>query len=114
MKIEGTNLSMVRGDSETITISCFDDEGEKINLQYGDTIYFTVKLNTQVEQKLIQKIITVFDGGNAIIDIEPEDTKALSYRSYRYDIQWVSSEGRVVTIIRPSIFTIEPEVTYEY
>jgi hypothetical protein len=112
MKIEGTNLSMIRGDSETITIKVKSD-GVYVDLEFGDTIYFTVKLNTSVETKLIQKIITAFDAGIAVIDIEPEDTKLLAPKSYKYDIQWVTAAGRVTTIIPPSIFTIEPEVTYD-
>ena len=106
------NLSMVRGDSETVTVKA-NSGGQPINLEFGDTIYFTVKLNTSVEAKLFQKIVTTFDAGIAVIEILPEDTKLLAPKAYRYDIQWVSAAGRVTTIVHPSIFTVEPEVTFE-
>lgn len=115
MKVDGTNLSMIRGDTESITISIQDNDEAPILLMSGeDTIYFTVKLNTAVEAKILQKIITAFDlEGNAIIEIEPEDTKPLAYKSYKYDVQWVDVDGKVRTIVEPSTFKIEPEVTFE-
>lgn len=111
MEINGTNLSMTRGDSKTITVSCKDQNGNKIILDTGDTVYFTVKRNPMVSEILIQKIITIFNEGDAIIEIEPEDTENLSFGGYQYDIQWVSSAGRVTTIVKPSNFLIEPEIT---
>ena len=114
MKTDGTNLSMIRGDSETITIQCTDQEGLPISfVDIDDTVYFTVKLNTSTETKIFQKIITAFESGKAIIEIVPTDTHALQYKSYKYDVQWVDKNGRVRTIVTPSIFTVEPEVTFE-
>lgn len=112
MKINGTNLAMTRGDSETITIKVKEGT-DYVNLEFGDTIYFTVKINTNVAEKLIQKVITAFDAGVAVIEIEPEDTKNLAPRGYQYDIQWVDKNGRVTTIVAPSVFKIEPDVTFE-
>lgn len=115
MRVDGTNLSMIRGDSESITISLTDSDQEAVVLTTDDdTIYFTVKLNTSVEAKILQKVITEFDvEGTAIIEINPPDTKELPYKSYKYDIQWVDKDGKVRTIVAPSVFTIEPEVTFE-
>lgn len=113
MRVDGTNLSMIRGDSESITIACFDQSGEPLLFNTGDTIYFTVKLNTSVEAKILQKIITIFDEGAAIVELLPQDTAALQYRTYKYDVQWVTQAGRVTTIVPPSAFTIGPEVTFE-
>lgn len=107
------NLAMIRGDSESITISCETAQNEPIALVTGDTIYFTVKVNTSTDTKLLQKIITAFDGGVAVIELVPSDTKLLRYGSYRYDVQLVRGDGRVTTLVPPSAFIIEPEVTYE-
>lgn len=115
MRVDGTNLSMIRGDTESITVSCRDKEtGEFLPFENGDTVYFTVKINAAVETKLIQKIIKIFDEGKAVIEIEPEDTKPLAYRSYRYDVQWVTAAGRVTTIVPPSTFVVEQEITFEW
>ena len=42
MKVNGTDLAMIRGDSESITLSLKDGEAV-ISFVTGDTVYFTVK-----------------------------------------------------------------------
>jgi hypothetical protein len=117
MKVDGTNLSMIRGDSEVITVSCTNNNNTKVSFVNGeDTVYFTVKLNTATDVKLIQKVITTFVDGNAIIDIEPDDTKSLLYKTYKYDIQQIRVVGastRVTTLVGPAMFILENEVTFE-
>ena len=113
MIVQGTNLSMIRGDSETIQINLTDELNNPFLLSEGDTVYFTVKLNTKVEEKIFQKVITQFEDGMAIIRITPEDTKNLNYKTYVYDIQLTTKDGEVKTIILPSKITIGAEVTYE-
>lgn len=115
MIVDGTNLSMIRGDTESITISIRDQYEDPIVLKTGeDTVYFTVKLNTTVQEKVLQKIITNFDiAGDAIIELSHYDTKDLPYRSYKYDIQWVDVNGNVRTIVAPALFVIDPEITFE-
>lgn len=113
MKIQGTNISMIRGDTEAIKVSCRDESGTDIPLVEGDIVYFTVKRSTNTEEKTLQKIITEFTDGVALITIFPEDTKELKTGIYYYDIQLNRANGQVKTIIPPSKFTINAEVTYE-
>lgn len=112
MQVDGTNLTMIRGDSETITVAAEDGDGVALPFETGDTIYFTVKANTLTTTKLIQKSITAFTDGAAVIELLPEDTKPLRYGSYRYDVQWVH-DGRVTTVVPPSSLVIAQEVTFE-
>lgn len=113
MKISGSNISMIRGDSETISVSCQDTLGDPIPLVTGDKIYFTVKDNVNTEIKILQKVIENFVDGVAYIDILPSDTKQLKYKEYVYDIQLTLADQTITTIIPPSKFKIEGEVTYE-
>ena len=113
MKIQGTNISMIRGDSEGIKVSCRDESGVDIPLVEGDIVYFTVKRSTNTEEKILQKIVTEFTEGVALITIFPEDTKELKTGIYYYDIQLNRANGQVKTIIPPSKFIINAEVTYE-
>jgi hypothetical protein len=113
VKIVGTSIYMTRGDSETITVSIRDSDGNDIPLAAGDTIYFTVKSSIEATEKAFQKVITNFTDGKAIINILPEDTKSLPFTELVYDVQWTSAAGKVTTIIKPSKFIIEGEVTYE-
>ena len=115
MKVNGTNISMIRGDSESFMVSCVDSDGIDLPFQVGDIIYFTVKQNTKTETIILQKTIEEFTAdGKALIPIAPSDTKNLKYGTYVYDVQWTRDNGAVVTtIVSPSKFVIGDEVTYE-
>lgn len=113
MKIINTDVYMTRGDSESFTVSCQKANGAKVDFVEGDTLYFTVKYSVNNEKKEFQKVITDFVDGGAIIEIKPEDTKDMSFRKYVYDIQLTRADGTVTTIITPSAFVVEEEVTYE-
>ena len=113
MRINGTDIFMTRGDSETFEFMLEDHEtGQQIDLIPGDLVYFTVKASTQTTSKLIDYVIDEFDNGKAIIEIKPEDTKDLKYHTYVYDVQIVQGDN-VSTVIKPSKFVVEEEVTYE-
>lgn len=118
MKIDGQNLSMIRGDSETLTISCADPSGVPLPFGMNDTVYLTVKTSSGSETKCFQKSVGYtpaipFINGKAVISITPNDTRGLAFGTYVYDIQWNKSDGSVITIVPKSKFTIEEEVTYE-
>ena len=113
MKVNGTDLAMIRGDSESITLSLKDDESV-ISFVTGDTVYFTVKRSAAVDEIALQKIVTEFnEDGNCIIEIAPDDTKDLEFRSYVYDIQLNRLDGTVTTIVPCSKFVVLKEVTYD-
>ena len=113
MIINGTDLQMTRGDTESVDVYCINESSVLIPLVYGDIVYFTVKESVDDEDEIIQKIVSSFAEGKASITIEPEDTDKLSYGTYVYDVQITKADGTVKTIIAPSEFVIGPEVTYE-
>jgi len=113
MKIIGTDISMVRGDSESLTVRAVDDTLVQLPFNAGDTVYLTIKENAGTAEKIIQKVVTVFTDGEAVIDIAPSDTSSMYFKPYVYDIQWNQSSGVVTTIVPISKFTILEEVTYE-
>jgi hypothetical protein len=113
MKVNGTDLAMIRGDSESITLS-LKDGAAVVPFVTGDTVYFTVKKSSLVDEIALQKIVTEFnEDGNCIIEIAPNDTKDLGFRSYVYDIQLNRLDGTVTTIVPCSNFAILQEVTYD-
>ena len=105
MTVNGTKLAMVRGDSESITVQC------SVPFASGDAVYFTVR-QTVEDPIVLQKIITEFDTGKAIIVINPSDTEPLDFDDYVYDIQLTRADGTVTTLIEPDRFRIKEEVTY--
>lgn len=113
MILNGTHITMTRGDSETITVNMRNRDGEQVSFVDGDIIYMTVKDNLKTDEKIFQKMITEFTDGKADIDILPEDTSDIRVKSYVYDIQLTREDGSVTTIIKPSDLTIEGDVTRE-
>jgi len=118
MKISGTDMTMIRGDTEVISV-CTKRDNVLVPFVPGDTVYFSVKRYLNSSTYTIQKVITSFIDGYAYIEIDPLDTKTLAIGDYIYDIQVVypplteEDIAVVTTIIWPSTFTIEQEVTEE-
>jgi hypothetical protein len=113
MTITGTNISMVRGDTEALTVRLLDEEGAQVDFESGDTVYFTMREALGDTITILQKIITGFTDGETVIQINPSDTDELFFKTYVYDIQWTRADGQVKTIVPASNFTILAEVTYD-
>ena len=107
----GTELSMVRGDTEEILVGMKEKDGEAIAFIDGDTVYFTIKTSIYTDVKSLQKVVTTFDDGKALILIDANDTKSKEYGLYRYDIQLSRANGKVTTLVEDSPFIIKGEVT---
>lgn len=101
------DISIIRGDSAIFEITIVDEEKNIYTPTESDTITFTVKENTRSKPVVIQK--PVIDGK---VVINPEDTNGLRYGKYVYDVQLVTGDGWVDTIIPPHSFTVMGEVTF--
>lgn len=114
MRVNGYTLSMTRGDTEQLVVSMKDVEGTIVPFATGDIVYFTIKSLPTDTDKILQKTITSFTDGKAVIDIAHIDTSELDVKAYYYDIQVnIFSTSQVKTIIPPNKFIITWEVTYE-
>ena len=115
MTIKIRNITMVRGDSESITVKCFTESGGTKTASpftTGDTVTFTVRKDPK-STILLQKAITEFDeNGYAVILLYPEDTSGMDFGKYVYDIQLTRSDDSVTTIVPISSFILAEEVTY--
>ena len=107
MKVSGTNLSMTRGDTESIALRIKSGG----TLSAGDTVDFTVREDAESDV-LLHKRVTEFTDGVAVIPIEPKDTEGLDFGTYRYDIQLTAADGTVITLVKPARFTLTEEITY--
>ena len=106
MTVNGTCLSMVRGDSESIsvTISGYD-------MQPGDFLEMTIRKNLDAPVTMYRKV-TEFPDNKAVINFFPEETQDLELGDYVYDMQ-LTFGGAVKTIIKPTRFTLEADVTHD-
>ena len=98
------NIAMTRGDSESITVRCSEPFAD------GDTVTFTMRPDIEGEIAL-QKEITDFPDGEAVIVFEPEDTASLDFGDYVYDIQLTRANDTVTTLVVPARFRLTEEVT---
>ncbi len=105
MKLNGINISMVRGDSESVTVRCSRP------FAAGDTLYLTVREDAESDIAM-QKVVTEFPNGEAVFVIDTGDTEGLDFGSYVYDIQATWADGTVKTLVGPARFRLTEEVTY--
>jgi len=123
MRCNKTDIYLTRGDTGTFNI-----EIELESLFEITEVKFTVKKNSESETALIAKeiddgiILTdeIIVGDKTtwiyLISIDPDDTSTLSFGLYRYDVQIkyeeIGTENEyTLTVIKPSIFGIEEEIT---
>ena len=57
-------------------------------------------------EPLLQKAETDFPEGAAVFSFAPEDTRALPFGNYRYDVRLTDREGNVFTIVTAGDFTV--------
>ena len=99
------NITLTRGDTAILTL-IVKKNGEDYDYS-EDLTQFTVKRNTVTEDIVFQKTFT----GSSIV-IEPNDTKDLFYTDLKYDVQLITPENEVYTVITPADFIIAQEVNF--
>lgn len=99
------NIKLTRGDTAKLKLTIMHDAEE---YDYSsDLVQFTVKRNTVTEDIVLQK---TFSGDT--ITILPTDTKDLYYSDLKYDVQIITPNNEVYTVIAPSLFEITEEVNF--
>ena len=80
-------------------------------LDNGDAVYFTVNTELEKENPVLQKKITEFTNGKAIIHLTSKETN-LKVGNYLYDIEVDTADGRVDTVVGPAKFKVVGGVRY--
>lgn len=106
--INGTNITLTRGDSLFLVIKMTKD-GEEFIPEEGSEVRFAMKLNySDPDDKVV--LLKDIPLDSMLLEIEPEDTKSLPMKtSYVYDIQYTDAMGHVDTFIKGR-FKISEEV----
>jgi len=107
MKLTGTNLSMIRGDTETLTVYC------SVPFENGDTVSMTVRESVDSGVAFREDVTAFGNEGEAVIPIAHADTAGMDFGDYVYDVQVTRADGTVTTLIPKSRLTLEEEVTYD-
>lgn len=105
-RVVNNNISIIRGDSATITLSVTDANGDPYTILPTDSVTMMVR-QTPTSEAVISKTFT-----DDTLNIAPADTSSLACGTYVYDVQLVHEDGWTDTIIPVHQLTILPEVTY--
>ena len=76
MKLQNYHISIVRGDSGTLTVRCKGPSGEARPFSAGECVRLAVKADARQREPLLQKAETDFPEGAAVFSFAPEDTSA--------------------------------------
>lgn len=105
-RVVNNNISIIRGDSATITLSITDANGDPYVILPTDSVTMMVR-QTPNSEVVMSKTFT-----DATLSIAPADTSSLPCGNYVYDVQLVHEDGWTDTIIPVHQFNILQEVTY--
>lgn len=91
------NIYLTRGDTGIFTVALTDGDGQPYVPSANDTIRFAMaKKFGSGADVLINKS---FPADTLTLEIEPQDTKALPFGEYVYDIELTDEDGHVSTVI---------------
>jgi len=110
MKINRTDLEMTAGSDQELTYVRYKYSNDPKNKVYtpfvtGETLTFTVKANITDEIPLIEKQVTIFTDGDAVITLLPSDTIDLE-GVYYYDVWITQLDGKTFPYVELSNFVV--------
>ena len=92
---EDQNITLTRGDTGFFNISLLKNNGEAYVPQAGDSLRFALG-KSWGKDTIFTKNIPL---DTCVLEIEPEDTKNLDFKKYKYDVEFTDAQGHVSTII---------------
>ena len=92
---EEQNITLTRGDTGIFNITLQNQNGKAYTPQEWDSLRFALSDGVGKEA-LVLKNIPI---NTCVLEIEPSDTANLKFKTYKYDVQFTSAQGRVSTII---------------
>ena len=113
-KIEGTTITMTRGDTLK-TLVTMALRGEPYTPSAEESVRFALK-HPQLNSKRTDfkdtapLILKQIPTDTMILELTPQDTKKLDFGTYVYDIQITFADGCVDTFITEAKLVLTPEV----
>lgn len=107
VKVKGTTISIVRGDTANIKVTILDKDGNLFTPGENDTVRFAVKRSYYQTEPDILKTIP---NETLMLELDSTDTKELAFGLYKYDIELTTEDGEVDTFIAMADFRILEEV----
>lgn len=103
---DNNNIYLTRADTCVIDLSVKDSDDNEYDFS-NDLVQLTIKGSTATSNVIIQKTIT---GDH--FTITPADTKDLEYGTYKFDVQIITTDNNVYTVVGPANFVLCDEVNF--
>lgn len=101
------NIMLTRGDTAYIDVTELKNkDGTTYTFVASDMVYFRLKGPEMIEKQLDIDLLN----NKATLTLEPEDTEALNFTSYKYEMELVTSIGEHFTFIADRNFVIGLEL----
>lgn len=100
-------IQLTKGDTATMLVEAYDLDDNKYEFKTTDTITLKVKETQNSESTTIEKKANA----DNIIVFLPSDTSSLTPGLYVYDVQVLTEEGNVYTIVPLNFFEILSEIS---
>ena len=102
------SIELTRGDTARLVVTITNELTDApYEMQPEDELVFSVKKSTKDAEPLIRKSVR----GAKAFHIKPEDTQALEFGKYKYDVQLTTVDGDVYTVLGTATIQILDEVT---
>lgn len=98
LHISDNNIILTRGDTLTLTVA-LEQDGETYEIQEGDTLRFACSQGYLGEPAYVLKIEKQIPTDTLTFTVTAEETGALDYREYNYDVELTHDDGSVDTVI---------------
>ena len=97
LEVHGSTILLTRGDTAELDVQPLNDDGTPYEPQAGDTIRFRCTRVWGDATELIERQVPT---STLMLKLVPSDTSALSFGTYRYDVQLTTASGDVFTFIK--------------
>lgn len=101
--IKGNRIRLTRGDTLVAEVGIANPDGTAYEVQEGDSVRFKCT-DVPGGAVLIAKDVT-----SGTLRLDPEDTDALPFGSYFFDVQMTFANGTVDTFIHEGTLVIDDE-----
>ena len=113
INVNGTTITMTRGDTLIVQVGIQNGTEPYVPVE-GDAVRFALKsgLNSKGTEfkESTPLILKDIPTDTLILRLESNDTKALPFGDYTYDIEITYADGTVDTFITEGKLTLAPEV----
>lgn len=111
LEVNGTTIRLTRGDTAALVVSLMYDTGAEYDLNANSHVIFRLKTSPSAADMLIEKELNISTEDNtAVLSLSPEDTEALNFSTYRYEIELITESDQHYTVICNSNFEVLPEL----